>query len=74
MGQVGNGNTISPTLVPKKVTALEGIAIRGISAGTSHSVAWTNSGFLTYVTLDIELTVGCFYCFSMQLYNTHLTL
>ncbi len=47
MGQAGIGNMISPTLVPRKVTALEGIVIRGISAGTSHSVAWTNSNLLT---------------------------
>jgi len=45
MGQAGLGNCISPVLKPRKIPAFESIPITGISAGTSHSVAWTSSGF-----------------------------
>ncbi|XP_013415684.1 probable E3 ubiquitin-protein ligase HERC1 isoform X1 [Lingula anatina] len=41
MGQCGQGHTQSPITRPKKVTGLEGTSIHQISAGTSHSVAWT---------------------------------
>lgn len=43
MGQCGVGNSISPILKPKKVYGLEGVNIVAVSAGTSHSVAWTSS-------------------------------
>ncbi|XP_071845609.1 probable E3 ubiquitin-protein ligase HERC1 isoform X3 [Apostichopus japonicus] len=41
MGQCGQGHTTSPITRPKKVIGLEGVNIHQISAGTSHSVAWT---------------------------------
>ncbi|KAL3866609.1 hypothetical protein ACJMK2_043893 [Sinanodonta woodiana] len=41
MGQCGQGHAYSPISRPKKVIGLEGIPINQISAGTSHSVAWT---------------------------------
>lgn len=41
MGQCGQGHTQSPITRPKKVMGLEGVAIHQISAGTSHSFAWT---------------------------------
>ncbi|XP_033633807.1 probable E3 ubiquitin-protein ligase HERC1 isoform X2 [Asterias rubens] len=41
MGQCGQGHTTSPVLRPKKVLGLEGITLHQISAGTSHSIAWT---------------------------------
>lgn len=41
MGQCGLGNTNSPIIQPSKVTGLEGIVVHQISAGTSHSLAWT---------------------------------
>ncbi|KAJ8965419.1 hypothetical protein NQ314_004172 [Rhamnusium bicolor] len=42
MGQCGQGHTSSPITRPLKVVGLEGVAIRQISAGTSHSIAWTS--------------------------------
>lgn len=41
MGQCGQGHTTSPITRVKKVASLEGVTIHQISAGTSHSVAWT---------------------------------
>ena len=40
MGQCGLGHN-APVVVPQKVKALEGLPIHQISAGTSHSIAWT---------------------------------
>ncbi|CAG9853588.1 unnamed protein product [Phyllotreta striolata] len=42
MGQCGQGHSSSPINRPLKVIGLEGVPIRQISAGTSHSVAWTS--------------------------------
>lgn len=41
MGQCGQGHVLSPVTRPRKVTGLDGVNINQISAGTSHSVAWT---------------------------------
>ncbi|KAG8440199.1 hypothetical protein GDO86_006116 [Hymenochirus boettgeri] len=41
MGQCGQGNSTGPITKPKKVSCLDGVAIQQISAGTSHSLAWT---------------------------------
>uniref|UniRef100_A0A3P9CYF0 Secretion regulating guanine nucleotide exchange factor n=1 Tax=Maylandia zebra TaxID=106582 RepID=A0A3P9CYF0_9CICH len=41
MGQCGQGHTSTPISKPKKVLGLEGISIQQITAGTSHSLAWT---------------------------------
>ncbi|XP_028827463.1 probable E3 ubiquitin-protein ligase HERC1 isoform X1 [Denticeps clupeoides] len=41
MGQCGQGHTSTPVTKPKKVIGLEGISIQQITAGTSHSLAWT---------------------------------
>ncbi|XP_051786021.1 probable E3 ubiquitin-protein ligase HERC1 isoform X2 [Erpetoichthys calabaricus] len=41
MGQCGQGHTSTPITKPKKVIGLEGTAIQQITAGTSHSLAWT---------------------------------
>ncbi|MGH0117414.1 UNVERIFIED_CONTAM: hypothetical protein FKN15_034601 [Acipenser sinensis] len=41
MGQCGQGNSTGPITKPKKVIGLDGVAIQQISAGTSHSLAWT---------------------------------
>ncbi|KAK3097022.1 hypothetical protein FSP39_005665 [Pinctada imbricata] len=41
MGQCGLGHAQSPITRPRKVIDLEGVSIHQISAGTSHSVAWT---------------------------------
>uniref|UniRef100_A0A8C2X9J9 HECT-type E3 ubiquitin transferase n=1 Tax=Cyclopterus lumpus TaxID=8103 RepID=A0A8C2X9J9_CYCLU len=41
MGQCGQGHTSTPITKPKKVLGLEGVAIQQITAGTSHSLAWT---------------------------------
>ncbi|XP_067888510.1 probable E3 ubiquitin-protein ligase HERC1 isoform X6 [Heterodontus francisci] len=41
MGQCGQGHTSTPIAKPKKVIGLEGIPIQQITAGTSHSLAWT---------------------------------
>ncbi|XP_057655201.1 probable E3 ubiquitin-protein ligase HERC1 isoform X1 [Diorhabda carinulata] len=43
MGQCGQGHTSSPITRPLKVIGLEGVPIRQISAGTSHSIAWTTT-------------------------------
>ena len=40
MGQCGQGHTLSPITRPKKVVGLD-VAVHQISAGTTHSVAWT---------------------------------
>ncbi|XP_042891775.1 probable E3 ubiquitin-protein ligase HERC1 isoform X3 [Penaeus japonicus] len=40
MGQCGQGHTVSPITRPKKVMGLD-IAVHQISAGTTHSMAWT---------------------------------
>ena len=41
MGQCGQGHHQSPVTVPKKVVGLESVSVQQISAGTSHSMAWT---------------------------------
>ncbi|XP_072310878.1 probable E3 ubiquitin-protein ligase HERC1 isoform X3 [Eucyclogobius newberryi] len=41
MGQCGQGHTSTPITKPKKVLGLEGVPIQQITAGTSHSLAWT---------------------------------
>lgn len=41
MGQCGVGSSVSPLLRARKVVCLDGIRIHQISAGTSHSIAWT---------------------------------
>lgn len=41
MGQCGQGNSTGPITKPKKVVGLDGVAVQQISAGTSHSLAWT---------------------------------
>ncbi|XP_032396193.1 probable E3 ubiquitin-protein ligase HERC1 isoform X5 [Etheostoma spectabile] len=41
MGQCGQGHTSTPITKPKKVIGLEGVSIQQITAGTSHSLAWT---------------------------------
>lgn len=41
MGQCGLGHTNSPICTPQKIKCLEGVPIHQISAGTSHSMAWT---------------------------------
>ncbi|XP_038130884.1 probable E3 ubiquitin-protein ligase HERC1 isoform X2 [Cyprinodon tularosa] len=41
MGQCGQGHTSTPITKPRKVLGLEGISIQQITAGTSHSLAWT---------------------------------
>ncbi|XP_043933675.1 probable E3 ubiquitin-protein ligase HERC1 isoform X2 [Protopterus annectens] len=41
MGQCGQGNSTGPITKPKKVSGLDGVAVQQISAGTSHSLAWT---------------------------------
>ncbi|XP_068210388.1 probable E3 ubiquitin-protein ligase HERC1 [Palaemon carinicauda] len=40
MGQCGQGHTLSPITRPKKVMGLDA-AVHQISAGTTHSIAWT---------------------------------
>ncbi|XP_066501303.1 probable E3 ubiquitin-protein ligase HERC1 isoform X2 [Hoplias malabaricus] len=41
MGQCGQGHTSTPITKPKKVIGLEGVSVQQITAGTSHSLAWT---------------------------------
>ena len=41
MGQCGLGHCNSPICVPQPVRALYGLPIHQISAGNSHSMAWT---------------------------------
>ncbi|XP_077942009.1 putative E3 ubiquitin-protein ligase HERC1 isoform X9 [Gasterosteus aculeatus] len=41
MGQCGQGNSTGPITKPRKVVGLDGVAVQQISAGTSHSLAWT---------------------------------
>ena len=41
MGQCGLGHCQGPVTSPKLVTALRGSRVQQISAGTSHSLAWT---------------------------------
>jgi len=41
MGQCGLGHSQGPVTSPKLVTALRGSRVQQISAGTSHSLAWT---------------------------------
>ncbi|XP_050515460.1 probable E3 ubiquitin-protein ligase HERC1 isoform X1 [Diabrotica virgifera virgifera] len=43
MGQCGQGHVTTPITRPVKVKGLEGVPIRQISAGTSHSIAWTST-------------------------------
>ncbi|CAB3370488.1 Hypothetical predicted protein [Cloeon dipterum] len=40
-GQCGLGHSTSPITRPRKVIGIESVPIHQISAGTSHSVAWT---------------------------------
>ncbi|KAK6179608.1 hypothetical protein SNE40_011927 [Patella caerulea] len=41
MGQCGQGHSQSPVTRPRKVIGLEGVPVQQVSAGTSHSIAWT---------------------------------
>jgi len=41
MGQCGLGHSQGPVTSPKLVTALCGAHVQQVSAGTSHSLAWT---------------------------------
>ena len=41
MGQCGQGHSQSPVTRPKRVVGLNKVPIHQISAGTSHSMAWT---------------------------------
>lgn len=41
MGQCGQGHAQSPITRPKRVIGLDGVSVHQVSAGTSHSVAWT---------------------------------
>ncbi|XP_048738015.2 probable E3 ubiquitin-protein ligase HERC1 isoform X3 [Ostrea edulis] len=41
MGQCGQGHAQSPITRPRKVLGLDGVHIHQVSAGTSHSMAWT---------------------------------
>ncbi|XP_061742965.1 probable E3 ubiquitin-protein ligase HERC1 isoform X4 [Nerophis ophidion] len=41
MGQCGQGNSTGPITKPKKVVCLDGVTLQQITAGTSHSLAWT---------------------------------
>lgn len=41
MGQCGQGHCTTPISKPKKVLGLDGVAVHQISAGTSHTIAWT---------------------------------
>jgi len=41
MGQCGLGHCQGPVTSPKLITALRGGRVQQISAGTSHSLAWT---------------------------------
>ena len=41
MGQCGLGHSHSPIVTPQKISLLDGVPVHQISAGTSHSMAWT---------------------------------
>ena len=41
MGQCGLGHTTTPVWRPRRVLGLEGVPVQQVSAGTSHSCAWT---------------------------------
>ena len=41
MGQCGQGHCTTPISKPKKVLGLDGVAIHQVTAGTSHTAAWT---------------------------------
>lgn len=59
MGQCGQGNSTGPITKPKKVVGLDGVAIQQISAGTSHSLAWTALPRDRSATIRVNtLTVG----------------
>ncbi|KAE8748468.1 hypothetical protein FOCC_FOCC004763 [Frankliniella occidentalis] len=41
MGQCRQGHSTTPLSRPRRVVGLEGVSVRQMSAGTSHSVVWT---------------------------------
>ncbi|XP_071450243.1 probable E3 ubiquitin-protein ligase HERC1 [Hetaerina americana] len=41
VGQCGQGHFSTPITRPRRVVGMDGMAVHQISAGTSHSVAWT---------------------------------
>lgn len=41
MGQCGQGSSSSSITKPGRVKGLDGVQVQQISAGTSHSIAWT---------------------------------
>ncbi|KAG8223094.1 hypothetical protein J437_LFUL002042, partial [Ladona fulva] len=41
VGQCGQGHFSTPITRPRRVVGLEGVPVHQISAGTSHSIAWT---------------------------------
>jgi len=62
MGQCGLGHCQGPVTGPKLVTALHGGRVQQISAGTSHSLAWTAvpSDRSAFVCVYDELELYCF--------------
>ncbi|XP_048583459.1 probable E3 ubiquitin-protein ligase HERC1 isoform X5 [Nematostella vectensis] len=71
MGQCGQGHCTTPITKPKKVLGLDGVAVHQISAGTSHTVAWTAlpmdrqvvSWYRAYCVDLKESTFGCLKAF-----------
>lgn len=41
MGQCGQGHSTTPISRPRRVVGLDGVPVRQMSAGTSHSIVWT---------------------------------
>ena len=60
MGQCGQGHSQSPITRPRKVAGLEGVIIHQISAGTSHSMAWTALPTDRYTNLQSLIVVSAY--------------
>lgn len=68
MGQCGQGHSQSPVTRPKRVVGLNKVPVHQISAGTSHSVAWTaipSDRYKFRLADSCSLRYSCFdlYCF-----------
>ena len=67
MGQCGQGLSNSSVTKPGLVKGLEGVQVQQISAGTSHSIAWTAVPLDRFV-LHVHYTCTCTMTFNIRMH------
>ena len=73
MGQCGQGHNNGSITTPAKVQGLEGIQVQQISAGTSHSIAWTAMSINRYLCDYLRIIIIiCIYSDQIQYGQLHV--